>query len=246
MVFVSDRSGEDQLWLGDRSTGSVNQLTRLASLTLDLPSFGADGESIVFVGRGGGRESLYRVSVRSGIVERVSSPDENVRSGAIGPDGSLYLASDRGGSWQLWRRQPGTDQLQRLTSMSAHRPAAPGDGFVYFTRLDHYGLWRVAVTGGEPELVSDAVTFGNHQHWFVHDGALYFPRVKMLDDADGGMLEKVEIVRLPLGDDDQAEVLVVFEDSMAGALGAVAPGGRELLFQRVAEGEEDIAAVTGF
>ncbi|MEM9304467.1 MAG: winged helix-turn-helix domain-containing protein, partial [Pseudomonadota bacterium] len=88
LVFVSDRSGEDQLWLGDRGAGEALQLTRLAGLVLSAPRFAPDGESIVFVGRGGGQEALYEVNLRSGIVEVISAPGERVRAGAVGPDGA--------------------------------------------------------------------------------------------------------------------------------------------------------------
>lgn len=177
VIFVSDRSGEDQIWLGELATGQAFQLTRLTGMSLSTPRFFPDGERILFLGRGGGQEVLFVVNSRSGVVEQLSEPDERIRSAFPSSDGeSVFVASNRDGDWQIWRRSQDGD-YSRLTSDGGHRPFDSGDGYVYYTKVNIYGLWRTPVDGDGPEeFVSPAVSYAYHERWLIRDGQLIIPR----------------------------------------------------------------------
>ncbi|MDX1570227.1 MAG: winged helix-turn-helix domain-containing protein [Xanthomonadales bacterium] len=237
IVFVSNRSGDDQLWLGDPATGQALQLTRLAGLNLAQPRFSPDGQKIVFLGRGGGQESLYRVIISSGIVERLSSPEERVRAGSMAPDGSVFLTSNRSGTWEIWQLDPASGERSQFTDAGGHRPMLPGDGYVYYTKLDQYRLWRRPVSGGAEEAVSDAVNYAVHEHWFVQPGALFLPR--SLED------EGLAVLRIDLDGGETTELLR-FEPESGLKLSDISPDGDTILMSEVSDAREDILAVTNF
>ena len=52
IVFVSDRSGDNQLWIGDLTSDEVFQLTRHQGMNLSDPSWTPDAQVVYYVGRG--------------------------------------------------------------------------------------------------------------------------------------------------------------------------------------------------
>ena len=241
VVFISDRSGEDQLWLGNRDSGQAFQLTRLSGLSLGTPRFFADGRHVLFLGAGGGVESLYRVSVRSGVVERLSHPGERVRAAAPVPDGTVLMTSDRSGDWQIWQLEPDTLRAVRMTDNGGHRAVAPGDGNFYYTKLDRYKLWRRSLDGGPEVLVSHEVHFANHELWQVHDRRLIVPQWTRE--------ETLQVVSLPLRpkfDADEQVVLLDFSVDRAPKLSDLSSDGERILISDMQDMRADILAVSGF
>ncbi len=175
VVFVSDRSGDNQLWIGDLESGEVFQLTRHQGMNLSDPSWTPDARRVYYVGRGGSGEAMYEADVSSGIVRRLTDNSEKVRAVSVSRDGSSVLyASNRSGDWQIWRLDLADESHTQLTVNGGTLPVDPlNDGWVYYTKLSRFGLWRIPAGGGDEELVTHLLEFYNHDSWVLNERGIY-------------------------------------------------------------------------
>jgi Tol biopolymer transport system component len=240
IVYVSDRTGHEQLWIGDLVTEESFQLTRLQAMKLIRPRWSPDGRFVVYLGRGGGIEAMYKIDVLSGLVERISSEGEIIRSADVSNDGSrVFYSSDMSGDWEVWSLRLSDGERQRITRHGGHRPLDPfGDGFVYYTKLDVFGLWRMSVNGGEEELVSDEVSFYNHESWSINDTGLY------LALSEEG--QELAVFRIDLADSWNREKMIDADSDDILRMHDVSADGERFLMIRVQSPKQDIMTVSGW
>ena len=175
LAFVSDRSGDAQLWMQPADGGAPFQLTHHTALDVALPSWSPDAHRVAYVVRGGGHSELYVVDVDSGQSRRVSDAGENVRFGSFSADGaSLLYVSDRSGSWQLWRRPLGGGPGEVVGHQSAFTAADIGDGRIYLTHARDDGLYALDPANGEEARLTGAIRYWNMYAWQVVRGGVYY------------------------------------------------------------------------
>ncbi|HEX7090124.1 MAG TPA: amidohydrolase family protein [Longimicrobiales bacterium] len=156
IVFVSDRSGDDNVWLLDLAGGAPYPLTTGKDATYLSPEWTPDGQYIV-VSKGTpfGNEKLWLYHVKGGRgLEMVGgAPALRMLGAAFGPDGRYVWFAQRRGAWQynaifpqyqLWVHDRETGTRTPMTSRygSAFRPALSPDG-----RWLTYGSRHDAETG---------------------------------------------------------------------------------------------------
>lgn len=153
VVFVSDRSGDDNLWLMNADGTDPVQLTKGIGSTYLSPDWTPDGQYIV-VSRSAplsGLEKLWLFHVRGGTgLPLVEGPGGLKMMGpAMGPDERYVWYAQRFGAWQynailpqyqvgVYDRETGTMTTMTSRYGSAFRPAVSPDGkwLAYGTRHD--------------------------------------------------------------------------------------------------------------
>ena len=153
IVFVSDRSGDENVWLIDAAGGEPYPLTTGKDATYLSPEWTPDGNYIV-VSKAmaiGGNEKLWLYHVKGGRgLEMVGGPPAlRMLGAAFGPDERYVWYAQRTGAWeynaifpqyQLWVHDRETGTRTPMTSRygSAFRPALSPDGrwLTYGTRHD--------------------------------------------------------------------------------------------------------------
>ena len=155
-VFVSRRSGTPELWLDAADGQPPRQLTRLDGLVA-APVWSPDGDQVAFLGHcgTGRRAGLCLLEVASGALRALSSDATGYGRPAWHPDGrSVWLASDRGGTWQLWRfdaltgAEPEVHRTEALPGRALHW-LADGSALVYQVRGQPLLRVRPAAGGAE-------------------------------------------------------------------------------------------------
>ena len=153
IVFVSDRSGDDNLWLVPATGGEPRPLTTGEDVTYLSPEWTPDGNYVV-AAKGtltAGLEKLWLYHVKGGRgLELVSGP-LNVRmmGPAFGPNPRYVWFAQRQGAWQynallpqyqlaVYDRETGTRTTMTSRYGSAFRPALSPDGkwLAYGSRHD--------------------------------------------------------------------------------------------------------------
>jgi Tol biopolymer transport system component len=76
---------ETEIWIGDAATGQSRQVTN-ARKSSSQPAFSPDGAWLGFVSDRDGKRQLYRIALRGGEAEKLTSVDEGVTSFAWSPD----------------------------------------------------------------------------------------------------------------------------------------------------------------
>lgn len=102
VVNPGGRTTTSTLWIVDAATGEKRQLTTTDAVQ---PAWSPDGKWVACWNiTEGGQRDLYVVNVSSGKSTRLTSDKAVDWNPQWSPDGSsLYFASDRGGSMNLWR-----------------------------------------------------------------------------------------------------------------------------------------------
>ncbi len=151
LAFVSDRSGDDNVWLIPAAGGEPAQLTRGTDYGYLSPEWMPDGKYVVVSrsGRGIGAEKLWMYHTGGGIgVPLVQGQTAQRMLGpAVHPEGRYIWYAARNGFWQynailpqyqlgVYDRETGTLTTMSSRHGSAFRPAISPDGrwLTYGTR----------------------------------------------------------------------------------------------------------------
>lgn len=81
---------ETEIWIGDAATGRSRQVTN-ARKSSSQPAFSPDGAWLGFISDRDGKRQIYRIALRGGEAEQLTSGDEGVTSFAWAPN-SLAMA----------------------------------------------------------------------------------------------------------------------------------------------------------
>ncbi len=78
---------ETEIWIGDAATGQSRQVTN-AKKSSSQPSFSPDSAWLGFISDRDGKRQIYRIALRGGEAEKLTSTDEGVNNFAWSPDGT--------------------------------------------------------------------------------------------------------------------------------------------------------------
>ena len=97
MAYVSDKTGNPQIYIFDLETGKSNRLSKTGNNNT-TPTWSPNGKFIAFTGIRGGVSSIYRIDVASGEETRVTPSEIQAESPTWSPDGSLIAFGGKKGS----------------------------------------------------------------------------------------------------------------------------------------------------
>jgi Tol biopolymer transport system component len=222
IVFLSDRSGAEQVWTCDADGGHATELTTGGSHLFASPTWTPDGDYVVasrtsilgsiyelwlYHKDGGSGTAMIKSGQKGGLF---GGQGWNTLGAAFGPDPRyVWIARHRNGfgydlKFPLWQvaiydRQTGKVFVQTDLYGSAMRPVPSPDGkwLVYATRYDtETGLrLRNLATGDETWLVYP-VTRDDQESRFTRDlepGSAFTPDSKSLITSYGGKIWRVAI-----------------------------------------------------
>ena len=191
IAFASDRSGSLNLWVANRDGSGLRQLTSFTAADLLIGNWSTDGRQLVVDASEHGNSDLYRVSVDSGLVSRLTVEPSIEMNGQWSRDGRwIFFSSNRSGSPQIWKMPAAGGPAVRVTKAGGLEPQEAPDGRTVFY-LDHpppgaggfsgsARLMNVSVDGGEEVVVLDAVRLSL---WSVIEQGIVFVTVETEADA---------------------------------------------------------------
>jgi Tol biopolymer transport system component len=216
IVFTSDRSGAENLWLMDADGSHPRALTKGDDQLFASPAWTPDGDYVVasrVEGSLGSRYSLflYHKDGGSGLELTRGDAQLNAMGAAFGPDGRyIWFARRNGGfsynqvfpTWQLAVYDRRTSKYQTQTGVwgSAMRPTLSRDGhwLVYATRVEgaETGLRLRDLTTGDEHWLVKRVQRDDQESRYTRDlmpGMAFTPDSKALVVAYGGKIWKVAV-----------------------------------------------------
>ena len=239
LLFISDRSGSQQLWLHEPASAEVYPLTDYTNATLIDPAWRVDGKRVLVTVRGvAGASGLVEIDLASRTQRLLSNPADDVRYGTYGtePEQYLVVVADRNGEVDLLAiEDPGRPAATRRTLVKGvgRAEADPVSGAIYFTRLSGRGLFRLEPGSGTERLVTVATPRFHIDGWRIVSGNIVYVSI----NADGsGDLRSLD----PATGDDW--VLVAMPALPAGLDFSASAAGDRIVIARVASDDTDIAA----
>jgi DNA-binding winged helix-turn-helix (wHTH) protein len=175
LAFMSDRSGQLEIWVSDADGSHVRQLTHLGSC--GSPQWSPDGRWIAFDSYG---RSGSRVYVVSATGEPVTAPIEANMESFVprwSRDGKwIYFAGDS----QVWKVALAGGPAIQLTRSGGFAAYESYDGKTLYyakTRNEYPEVWEMPVTGGPEKLISPLLRPSTWANWTVTEsGILYLNR----------------------------------------------------------------------
>jgi Tol biopolymer transport system component len=206
IVFYSNRTGLDQIWVCNADGTQPVQLTFMTGTTTGTPRWSPDGQWISFDSNSGGYWQIYIMKATGGKPFPLTSGGLTNVVANWSRDGKwIYFTSRRTGTEEVWKlpftRQAGAivgEPAAVATQVTNHGGTSSQEsvdgGTLYFTKTTRgfdYSLWKTPVNGGAEAEVVPAL----HRYNFeVTAKALFFgtpwgpnspPELKSLSFATG-------------------------------------------------------------
>jgi Tol biopolymer transport system component len=241
VAFVSDRSGNPEIWLCNSEGGECQKLTDLG--VPFLGEWSPDGGLIAFSASESGGEDwdVFVISETGGLPRKLTNDDFQNGCPSRSKDGRwIYYHSNRDGWYQICRvsvENGSTKQLTRTTTDATGRlrlaPRVAQNGDVLFWR--DYGIWSIPPEGGKETLMLEGVSY---YFWWCtwKDNIVYIRR----DEEGKHLIEMFDLVSR-----DKTELHSLEEGTDPDIGLTVSSDGRWIIYSEY-EASVDLMLVEGF
>jgi dipeptidyl aminopeptidase/acylaminoacyl peptidase len=174
IAFCSERSGGYEFWICDSEGHGAYQLSS-HGMTGSY-RWSPDGQRIAFDSTTQGHVRIYVMSTEGGAPRQLTMDDsDNVRPSWSHDGEWIYFGSNRGGDWEVWKIPSAGGPAVQVTKKGGNVALESPDGmFLYYSKLDSPGLWRIPVEGGEEVLIIETLETNLNGYWDVVDKGIYF------------------------------------------------------------------------
>jgi Tol biopolymer transport system component len=160
LVFQSDRSGVNEIWMSDADGGNAVQLTTFGKGWSGSPRWSPDSRTIAFDSNVGGSWDIYVIRSEGGRPVRLTTHPTNDIVPTWSRDGQwIYFNSMRTGRYEIWKIRPdGSSETQVTTGSGSTAVESPDGRYVYYTNMLNRAVFKMPVEGGPASKVLDSVT----------------------------------------------------------------------------------------
>ena len=244
IAFTSGRNGSFGIWVSDRDGANPRLLFDGGAYVTGSSSWSPDGRRIAFDTRSRdavhvGNPSIWVIDADGGEAHRLTADSSGDVAPSWSRDGaSIYFASTRGGSLQIWKMPAQGGAAVQVTHKGGFCGFETEDGryLLYVRGREMPGIWRVPTNGGEEVPVTDRDQMGYWRCWRVARGGIYFataagapgPRLEFFDLATQSIRTVASLATAP-------------DPTIPGL--AVSPDGRNLLLAQYDQNGSNVIMV---
>ncbi|MBL8291331.1 MAG: PD40 domain-containing protein [Bryobacterales bacterium] len=234
IVFVSDRTGNREIWVANADGSNQTQLT-FNAFGPAAPRWSPDARFIAFAARPGGNVDIYVIAAAGGQPRRLTSHAGEDASARWSRDGkTIYFGSRRTGRLEIWKiPSDGAAPETQVTRDGGWVSQESADGrTLFYTRLGAPGIFRKDLPSGEEKKIhtANALAF-----WCLVGHNLYF------HDFGARVIQKLDVTSGTTTDVATADPrgFPIFGFS-------VTPDEKWLLYTRTDQGTSDIMLLENF
>ncbi len=184
IAFVSNRSGQWNLWIGNADGTGLRQFAAQSLLPFH-PAWSPDSHEIAFESESSGKSEIWLVNASGGNPWRLVAMPGGAEVPSWSPDGKhvLYYTNAKG-SRQVWEVAATGGAPVLLMRRGAYDPSESSDGqYLYYASVSSPGIWRVrieprlpdgSVANQNEELIRETLPVTGHRFWSLGQGGIYF------------------------------------------------------------------------
>jgi Tol biopolymer transport system component len=176
IVFTSDRSGSYEIWASTSDGQNPIKLTNFGGSHTGTPRWSPDGTRIALDSRPEGHSSIYVVGLDGSNLRRLTIGTAEDVLPSWSRDGRwIYFGSRRSGDWEVWKIPAEGGEAAQVTRNGGEEAFESPDGqYVYYTKHNVSGIWRMPTAGGEEIRIFDGGQMG---YWAIlKDGICFLNR----------------------------------------------------------------------
>jgi Tol biopolymer transport system component/DNA-binding winged helix-turn-helix (wHTH) protein len=240
IVFVSKRTGSEELWVADSDGAYPMQLTTIGGAPVGSPRWSPDGHWIAFDSRLSGSPDVFVISAQGGAPRRLTTEPSSDVEPSWSHDGKwIYFASDRGQQMQIWKMPFAGGAAQRVSQGDGGEPLESPDGRrVFYFRGSGRGVASVPVTGGVGESIPQLSSVLLTRAWAIRQEGIYF-----FDFASG----KPQLQLFSFATQRVSPVMTLNRSSSGTNPGLdISPDGRHLLYTQIDQRVEGLKLIENF
>src|SRR5262245_59665567 len=177
IAFVSQRSGDEEIWVCARDGSNARQVTRMQGPSTGSPRWSPDGREITFDSRLAGQADIYVINAEGGQPRQLTTDPSLDVAPNWSRDGQwIYFSSMRSGARQIWKAPAQGGAAVQVTQRGGFDSFESPDGkSLYYTRQrETAGVWRLPLEGGPEESVPGLEGVKEHSAWTVAGQGIYF------------------------------------------------------------------------
>jgi Tol biopolymer transport system component len=237
IVFVSDRSGTNEIWTCDKEGKESTALTSLHAGMTGTPSWSPDGRQIAFETNSSGHFQVMIVDAQGGWPRLLTTNPPDSAAPSWSRDGEwIYFRSMYGGRGQIWRVPSTGGAAVQITRNGGWVAFESWDGkdLYYSGGFGVSPLYRVPVGGGQETKVLDAVQLKSFAP--VKDG-IYF-----IAPTEPGGRSYIKFLNTITG---KIKPVAAIHKPVSVGL-TVSPDGRSLLYSQFDQLDRELILVENF
>ena len=174
VAFLSNRSGESEIWVSSPDGSNAVPVTALRVLP-GFPRWSPDGQLIAFHGDPRARPDVLVVPARGGKANILETDALAGAYPSFSRDGRwIYFCGRQAGGSRIWKMPASGGAAVQVTTNAGSIAIESYDGrhLYYVSATDRpSSVWRLPLAGGAPVKVLDGVVLGNFD---VVDGGIYY------------------------------------------------------------------------
>ena len=197
LIFSSNRTGWDELWVARMDCSQVRQLTNFREFGVGSPQWSPDGQQIAFDRRNNKESDIYTIRVDGSGLRKVTDSVGGNTVPSWSTDGEwIYFNSNRAiphSVYQVWKIPANGGvavQVTRGGKNGSWNPAISRDGkTLYYNQDDR--LWRTDLRTGQASPVKETSNIYAHRNWYVGLGGIFFYEV---GNGTGSQINRLDLL----------------------------------------------------
>ncbi len=174
--FISNRTGNPQIWICDSEGQNARQITDFEGAYLENSCWSYDENRVAFSAAPGNYTAMYIVDLETEEVRCLSTSDRHEKCLGWSRDGEwLYCKSERDDAWWVWKRRIDGSESVDIVEEDIFRLAEATDGKrLLYSRADTTGVWSVNLDGTGRQCVVNGPGYVVPCGWREVEEGIYF------------------------------------------------------------------------
>jgi Tol biopolymer transport system component/DNA-binding winged helix-turn-helix (wHTH) protein len=174
IVFISNRTGFDEIWITNSDCTRTRQLTSFRETGVGSPRWSPDGTRLIFDRHVDGQSEIFLIEIESRLVTRLTNdPASNFLPSWAADGRSFYFCTDKTGRNEIWRQSLTGGIPTQLTSNGGFESYAAPDGkTLYFTHQEE--LWTLNLENGAEARIEELTNIAVNRYWYLTPGSLIY------------------------------------------------------------------------